>query len=52
MVGELTYFLGLQVKQTDKGIYINQAKYAIIIIIIINLKKKNLLKRFGRENAS
>ena len=28
MVGELTYFLGLQVKQTNKGIYINQAKYA------------------------
>ena len=23
MVGELTYFLGLQVKQTNKGIYIN-----------------------------
>ena len=23
MVGELTYFLGLQVKQTDSGIYIN-----------------------------
>ena len=35
MVGELTYFLGLQVKQTDKGIYINQAKYA-----------RNLVKRF------
>ena len=28
MVGELTYFLGLQVKQTDSRIYINQAKYA------------------------
>ena len=28
MFGELTYFLGLQVKQTDSGIYINQAKYA------------------------
>ena len=23
VVGELTYFLGLQVKQTDSGIYIN-----------------------------
>ena len=41
MVGELTYFLGLQVKQTDKGIYINQAKYA-----------RNLVKRFGLENAA
>ena len=41
MVGELTYFLGLQVKQTDSGIYINQAKYA-----------RNLVKRFGLENAA
>ena len=41
MVGELTYFLGLQVKQTDSGIYINQAKYA-----------RNLVKRFGLDKAS
>ena len=41
MVGELTYFLGLQVKQTDKGIYINQVKYA-----------RNLVKRFELENAA
>ena len=41
MVGELTYFLGLQVKQTDSGIYINQEKYA-----------RNLVKRFGLEKAS
>ena len=41
MVGELTYFLGLQVKQTDLGIYINQAKYA-----------KNLVKRFGLDHAA
>ena len=41
MVGELTYFLGLQVKQTDFGIYINQAKYA-----------RNLIKRFGLDKAA
>ena len=41
MVGELTYFLGLQVKQTDSGIYINQAKYA-----------RNLVRRFGLDNAA
>ena len=41
MVGKLTYFLGLQVKQTDSGIYINQAKYA-----------RNLVKRFGLDNAA
>ena len=41
MVGELTYFLGLQVKHTDSGIYINQAKYA-----------RNLVKRFGLKKAA
>ena len=41
IVGELTYFLGLQVKQTDSGIYINQAKYA-----------RNLVKRFGLNKAA
>ena len=41
MVGELTYFLGLQMKQMDSGIYINQAKYA-----------KNQVKRFGLDNAA
>ena len=41
MVGELTYFLGLQVKQLDSRIYINQAKYA-----------RNLVKRFGLEKAA
>ena len=41
MVGELIYFLGLQVKQTDLGIYINQAKYT-----------RNLVKRFGLDNVA
>ena len=40
MVGELNYFLGLQVKQKDDGMFITQAKYA-----------KNLVKKFGLENA-
>ena len=41
MIGELTYFLGLQVKQTDSEIYINQAKYT-----------RNLVNRFGLDNAA
>ena len=36
MVGELNYFLGLQVKQRKDGIFISQEKYA-----------KNLVKRFS-----
>ena len=40
MMGELNYFLGLQVKQTNQGTFINQSKYT-----------KELLKRFKLENC-
>ena len=40
MMGELNFFLGLQIKKTKDDIFINQAKYI-----------KNLLKRFDLENA-
>ena len=39
MVGELNYFLGLQVKQREDGIFMSQEKYA-----------KNLVKRFGLDS--
>ncbi|XP_070025474.1 uncharacterized mitochondrial protein AtMg00810-like [Nicotiana sylvestris] len=39
-MGELTFFLGLQIKQSPKGIYISQTKYI-----------KELLKKFGMENS-
>ena len=39
MVGELNYFLGLQVKQRKDEIFISQDKYA-----------KNLMKRFGLDS--
>jgi hypothetical protein len=38
MIGELNYFLRLQVKQTFEGIFISQSKYA-----------KDLVKRFGLD---
>lgn len=41
MMGELTFFLGLQVKQTEEGILINQTKYTT-----------EILKKFGMENCS
>ncbi|XP_057452168.1 uncharacterized mitochondrial protein AtMg00810-like [Lotus japonicus] len=41
LVGDLTYFLGLQVKQMENTIFISQSKYAISIV-----------KKFGLENAS
>ena len=39
-MGELKYFLRLQIKQNHEGIFINQAKYV-----------ENLLKRFGINNS-
>ncbi|KAK2456484.1 hypothetical protein QL285_003845 [Trifolium repens] len=41
LVGELTYFLGLQVKQMEDTIFISQSKYA-----------KNIVKKFGMESAT
>jgi len=41
MIGELNYFIGLQVKQTAEGIFISQSKYA-----------KDLVKRFGLDGKS
>ena len=38
MIGELTHFLGLQIRQLDSGIFLSQSKYA-----------KNLVKKFGLE---
>ena len=40
MMGELTFFLGLQVKQCKDGIFINQSKYI-----------KDILKKFGFEDV-
>lgn len=40
MVGELNYFLGLQVRQVNNGIFISQSKYA-----------RNLVKKFCLEKA-
>ena len=40
MMGELNFFLGLQIKQTKNGIFISQSKYC-----------KELLNRFGMKNA-
>ena len=41
LMGELTYFLGLQIKQTIEGIFINQEKYT-----------KELLKCFKMDSTS
>ena len=40
-MGELNFFLGLQIKQLNNGIFINQKEYC-----------RELLKRFGMDNTS
>ncbi|GJX39247.1 retrovirus-related pol polyprotein from transposon TNT 1-94 [Tanacetum coccineum] len=40
MVGELNFFLGLQIKQMEDGIFFNQSKYI-----------KEMLKKFGLEDS-
>ena len=40
MMGELNFFLGLQIKQSKEGIFINQANYI-----------REILKKFGTENT-
>jgi hypothetical protein len=41
MMGELNYFLGLQIKQTPEETFVNQEKYA-----------KELMKKFGVEDSN
>jgi hypothetical protein len=41
MIGELSYFLGLQVNQSYAGIFISQEKYL-----------KEMLKKFQMEDSS
>ena len=40
MMGELSFFLGLQVKKTKDGIFLSQSKY-----------RKEILKKFEMENS-
>nr|GEZ62465.1 copia protein [Tanacetum cinerariifolium] len=40
MMGEMTFFLGLQVKQSPRGIFINQSKYVL-----------EILKKYGMESC-
>ena len=40
MIGEMNFFLGLQIKQSELGTYINQSKYT-----------RGILKKFGMEGC-
>jgi hypothetical protein len=43
MMRELTFFLGIQVKQTKQGIFIHQAKYTKDLIKKFNMAKLKLV---------
>lgn len=43
MMGELNFFVGLQIKQCDKGIHISQSKYCKEMIKNFDLESINLL---------
>ena len=38
LMGELTYFLGLQIKQTSTGLFVSQEKYTQELLVRYNLK--------------
>ena len=40
MIGELTYFLGLQIKQLKEGTFVSQGKYI-----------RDMIKKFGMQDA-
>jgi hypothetical protein len=39
MMGELTFFLGIQVKQTEQGIFVHQAKYTKDLMMKFNMEE-------------
>jgi hypothetical protein len=43
MMGELTFFLGIQVKQTKKDIFIHQAKYTKYLMKKFNMAELKLV---------
>lgn len=40
IIGELNFFIGVQIKQEKKGIFLNQSKYA-----------KELVRKFGIKTS-
>jgi hypothetical protein len=43
MMGELTFFLGIQVKQTKHGTFVHQAKYTKDLLKMFNMAELKLV---------
>ena len=44
MIGELNFFLGLQIKKLKEGTFINQAKYIRDLLKRLNMEKAKTMK--------
>jgi hypothetical protein len=52
MMGELTFFLGIKVKQTKQGIFMHQAKYTKDLIKKFNMTELNVVSTLMSSAAS
>jgi hypothetical protein len=52
MMGELTFFLGIKVKQTKQGIFMHQAKYTKDLIKKFNMAELNVVSTLMSSAAS
>jgi hypothetical protein len=52
MMGELTFFLGIQVKQTKQGTFVHQAKYMKDLMKMFNMAKLKLVSTLMSSTTS
>jgi hypothetical protein len=52
MMGELTFFLGIQVKQTKQGTFVYQAKYTKDLMKKFNMAELKPVSTLMRSSAS
>jgi hypothetical protein len=52
MMGERTFFLGIQVKQTKQGTFVHQAKYTKDLMKKFNMAELNLVSTSMSSTAS
>jgi hypothetical protein len=52
MMGELTFFLGIQVKQTEQGTFVHQAKYTKDLMTKFNMAELKTVSTLMSSTAS
>ena len=51
MIGELTHFLRLQIRQQDSSIFLSQSKYAKILVKILGLESASSVRTLMSLNV-